>query len=459
MSGRSLAKLVFVGGIVFWIANAILHCSTAPLGHDEARYAGDTRGLLHGEGKRYVYVPVGMNALAAPGVLAGGDERALRAISLLAGIAFLLGAWTLARRATTDDTAAWTVGVLAGALPMIRFSSDLLSDLPSAACLLFALAILVVELRRDDGPSFRLVGVAPLCAASFYIRYGSCLSIMVIAIGAVIIGGRRMLRRPAPVLVTVALLAAFVVPHVVWAMKLTGSPIGILVISAEVPGHVGEGLVDYVSKNPFVMYGHLVALLMVVGLAPIHRNRTIIALQVIAVGQVVALGLTTFAQPRFIFLATVLLVIVGVMTIQRFINISAPKIRPWLAGVCAIGVAVLWVGCLYDSVYARDGRIRANAPAIVAARAIRNDAGGTACTVVAHRSAQISWYSGCRQEQYVPTTSIAEGARVYGVRERRGRTDAEVSEAPVARCLVLAVPSVVEVLRLAPADTRCVTAR
>jgi 4-amino-4-deoxy-L-arabinose transferase-like glycosyltransferase len=453
---NKLLRALLVAGFVVWLGNAVLHCSTAPLGHDEARYATDTQELLAGHGKRYLYVPVGMNVIAAPGVLAGGDERALRALSLVAGILFLTSAWLLARRAANDATAAWVVAVLAGALPMIRFSSDLLSDLPSAACLLSAIAILVTELGRPEGPRYRLVAVAPLCAASFYIRYGSSVTIAAIGLGAVVMGARAIVRRPLPVILTVVVLGGLVLPHVVYSIEKTGKVLGILLMSAGVPGHPGEGLPEYLTRNPLVMYGPLIAPLMVVGLVPLKRDRITIGLQVIAVAQIVGLGLTTYAQPRFVFLAATLLVIVGVDTIRRAVLAASPKVRVWLVAVCIAAVVALWARCLYDSLYARSGRFMANAPAVLAGRVIRSDAHGADCTVIGHRTSQLNWYSGCRPELFVPTEIVARGGLVYAVLEPGlTRTDAEVETAPVARCLVFAVPGVLEVLRLAPASTRC----
>lgn len=116
--------------------------------------------MLEGAPKRYLYVPVGMNALASPGVVFGGDERALRGIAVLAGLGFVLAAWRLARRITDEDSAAWVVGVLAGAHPIAKYSVDLLFYLPSTGCLLGALAVLLSDLARTDG----------LCAGAFYLR-------------------------------------------------------------------------------------------------------------------------------------------------------------------------------------------------------------------------------------------------------------------------------------------------
>lgn len=428
---RRLATLVLLGGLAVWIAGAVAWCvSGAPLGHDEARYASDTRALLDGSGKRFIYVPVGMNALTAPGLLAGGSESALRVLPLFAGIAFLGAAWWLARRAADRETACWTVGVLAGAHSMTRFSAQLLTDLPSAACLLVAIAILVRELRRDEGPTYRLVAAAPLAAGAFYIRYGSAPTIAVIALVSLVLGARAIARRPGPVIATAVLLGAALAPHALHAIARTGSPLGILRISREIPGHPGEGLVTYLTTNPFVSYGVLVAPLVVIGLATFRRGAVTDALRAIAVLQVIALGLTTFAQPRFVFLALVLLVIVGVATVRRWIASRPDRARRACTVAAAIAVVATWAISLVDGVRARDTRLATTTALRIASHAIRADARGERCDVIGAATTQLEWYSGCR------TTRVVAGTPIYIVRE--------VGEAPPALparpCPVLVLP-------------------
>ncbi|HEY5920343.1 MAG TPA: glycosyltransferase family 39 protein, partial [Kofleriaceae bacterium] len=261
-----LAKLIFIGGIAVWIINAALHCgSGVTLGHDEARYASDTRELLDGRDKRYIYVPSGMNGIALPGVLAGGDERALRVLPMLAGLLFLFAAWRFARRAVGEDAAYWTVGVLAGTHSIVQFNAQLLSDLPSTGCMLAALAILIAELTRDGGPRYRLLAVAPLLAAAFYIRYGSCLTIVLIGLAAIGFGARAIAQRPLLVIVTGLVFIALLVPHLLDSIDQTGSALGIMRASAKVPPRGGSALAGYFLANPIWRYGALAAPLMFVG--------------------------------------------------------------------------------------------------------------------------------------------------------------------------------------------------
>ena len=438
-----LAKLIFVGGVVVWIINAALWWSSSvTLGHDEARYASDTRELLDGNDKRYIYVPTGMNGLAAPGVLAGGDERAMRVLPILAGLLFLFAAWRFARRVTDEDAAYWTVGVLAGAHSIAKFNAQLLSDLPSTGCMLAALTILLVELDRDDGPRYRLVWVAPLLAAAFYIRYGSCLTIMLIGLAAIGFGARAIAQRPMPVVVTCLVFVMLLVPHVLESMNLTGSALGIMRASSKVPPRGGSALVAYFVDGPIGRYGVLIAPLMLVGALAACRQRSWTSLQLLAVAQIIVLGLTTLPQTRYIFFAIVVLVAVGVGAVRCVAAQTQPRTRSVLAIVAAVLVVCSWISMFVHGAVWRSQHAAFTAPTVAVAKAIRADARGAACEVRGQPTTQIDWYSGCYVTRHVSAEGLPPGQRVYAVLR-------DGSSLPGATILLL--PGV-QVVRFAPAE-------
>lgn len=452
VTAGAIARVVLVGGMVVWFATAAFRCgSAAPLGHDEARYATDTRELVQRGEKRYVYVPVGMNVEALPGVLMGGGERSLRALPLIAGLLFLFAVWNLARRVTSRETAAWTVAVMAGAHPITGFSADLLSDLPSAACLLTALAVLLPELAREEGPRNRITLAAPLCAAAFYIRYGSVGTIVIVALVASVFGARGILRRPQPVLFTVGLFVVLLAPHVVYSMNETGSPVGVLAISAAVPGHAGEGLATYLTSNPFTMYGIVAAPVMLVGLLAFRRHRITIALQAIAVTQILVLGLTTHAQPRFVVLAIVLLLIAGVDRVRDRLEKASHRVRTWGAGVATIAVVGAWVVALVAGYRALDFQQARATPMLLAAAAVKTDANGVPCEVAGRQTTLLDWYSGCRSTLRVNGDALG-ASPVYWVRVARHR---DLETPPGVACSVMQLPGIVEVFRLRNDQDRC----
>ena len=336
-----------------------------------------------------------MNAIALPGVLAGGDERALRIVPFIATMMFLFAAWQFARRTVDAECACWLVGILAGAHPFVMYSGQLLSDLPSGACLLGALAILIPELRRDDGPRYRLVAVAPLLAASFYIRYGSCVTIALIGAAAIAIGCRGIARRPLPVIATCLVFGTLLVPHIADSIRQTGSPLGILHESASVPQKIPAGLADYFLTNPFVRYGVLVAPLIVVGALSLGRDRVLTVLQIVAAGQILVLGVTTGAHTRFIYFAVVMLLVVGIATTRRAIMRAPYRTRIALAAAAAGLVVSAWVVAIVVGVVMRERRVDYTVATRLAANAIRGDAHGEPCAASASATTQLEWYSRC----------------------------------------------------------------
>src|SRR5688572_28308984 len=105
------------------------------MGHDESQYAIAARDALAGDAPRWFYLSRGMTVVAAPGLWLGASELALRFVPLLLGVGFVLATWTLARRVVGATAAAWALVVLAGTRCVVRWSTELLSDVPAAACL------------------------------------------------------------------------------------------------------------------------------------------------------------------------------------------------------------------------------------------------------------------------------------------------------------------------------------
>ncbi|HEY0990559.1 MAG TPA: hypothetical protein VGD80_26080, partial [Kofleriaceae bacterium] len=290
---------------------------------------------------------------------------------------------------------AWAAAVLAGAHPMALRAAELLSDLPAMAGLLGGIALLASELESgetDAGPRWRIVLAAPIFAAAFYVRYGSAPVIALAIAVACALWFRAVLRRPWPVLAMVGLLALLIVPHVLRSRDATGAWLGILEISAGMPrrAYIGEGLVTYLTSNPFLFYGALVAPIMVAGVAGIARTRRKAPwyLAIVALCQLVALGLESHGQPRYVFVAAALLVVLGVATLagSRFA-------RPRLALAL---VAASWLGVLVAApIYFRH-LDDARAPILYAGATLRAASAGQPCVAVALIVPQLMWYSPCR---------------------------------------------------------------
>jgi 4-amino-4-deoxy-L-arabinose transferase-like glycosyltransferase len=441
------ARAIFACGLAGWIANAlILLASRAPLGHDETQYALAARDLLAGDEPRWFYASYGMNLLAAPGVLAGGGELALRLVPFVFGIGFVLACGWVALRAFGETTAAWTVLVVACSRPYTRLSTELLSDMPAAACLLAATALIVGELDRPEGPRWRLVLAAPLLSAALYVRYASCIPIAILCAVAAGLGWRTIARRLAPVIATAAVFALLFVPHAVMATRELGSPFAILLASQAIPERTSayDGLVTYITSNPFRLYGTLPALLFMAALVAACRDRRVLLLTVIGCLDIVALGLASLGQARYILYGTALLTIAGTEGVRRWVASRSPRTRAALVAAALAACAIVGGFSIARSLKHRDARVAGTRAALEAAAAIRADAGGVPCHVEGVPYAQLEWYGGCSSRVYSFPDALARREPVYVV----SPTGAEFAHLPGRRRVVLDIPGVVLVLRL-----------
>lgn len=447
ITASKAVRVMFACGLAAWIANAlILLASRYPLGHDEAQYALAARDWLAGDELRWFYASYGMNPLAAPGVLAGGGELALRLVPFVFGIGFVLACGWVARRAFGETTAAWTVLVIACSRSYTRLSVELLSDVPSATCLLAATAVIVGELDRPEGPRWRLVLAAPLLSAALYLRYASCIPIAILCVVAAGVGWRTIARRLAPVIATAAVFALLFVPHAVMATRELGSPFAILVASQAVPGRTSayDGLVTYLTSNPFKLYGTLPALLIVAALVAARRDRRALLLTVIGCLDIVALGLASIGLGRYILYGTALLTIAGTEGVRRWIASRPPRARAALVAAALAACAIVGGFGIVRSLQHRDLRVAGTRNTLEAAVAIRADAGGVACHVAGVPYAQLEWYGGCSSRVFSLPDALARREPVYVV----SATGAEFAQLPGRHRAVLDIPGVVHVVRL-----------
>jgi len=380
--------------IVAWLAIALaIAMFGLPLGHDEAAYALEARG----GGPDWLYRSSGMIAIARLGVAMGGSELAMRLPSALLGAGFVAAVWAMGRRAFGETTGAWAAAVIAGTHPMVLRAPELLGDLPGAACILAGAAVLVGELSARP-PSWRLLLAAPAFAGAFYFRYGSAPVILIVCGVAAVLWWRELLARPLIVLATVGLCAALVIPHLIQSQQATGSLLGILDVSAGMPrrAYVGEGLVTYLTSNPFRFYGALAPVVMIAGLASLVRPpahwRPTIFVAAVALGQLVAIGLQSHGQPRYVYFATALLVVLGVDAIRRA-AIARPRLAYPRVALAVVGAA--WLGVAIALPAYRNRIADERGPVFAAGEAIRADAAGAPCLVIARVVPQLAWYSRC----------------------------------------------------------------
>jgi 4-amino-4-deoxy-L-arabinose transferase-like glycosyltransferase len=386
LTDRRLLTAALVGWWIIALAGLIFGPA---LGHDEAAFAITARG--DAPVGAWLYRSDGTVAIAQVGVWLGGAEWQLRLMSVVLSTGFVLAVYALGRAAYSARTGAWAAVLLTGAHWMTLRNAELLGDLPAAGCLLAGVAVLVSELGRADGPRWRLLVAAPLLAAAFHIRYGSA-PVVACALGfALLLWWPAVRARPARIAATLALLGGLLVPHVLHSLAATGKPLGILKIATEMPHrtYVGDGLVTYFTSNPFMFYGVLIAPVMLAGFFGVVRlrHRASWYLGAIALVQMVALGLRSAGQPRYVYLATALLVLIGVETLRR-----QPRRRP--RALLAL-VTLAWLGNAAAAIPYFRFLDRVRQPVVEAARVMRADAAGQPCVSVAGIAPQLIWYSGC----------------------------------------------------------------
>lgn len=398
---RLLAAALVAWGIVAAL-NLVLG---PPLGHDEAAFAVVARG----DGPIWLYRSRGVVALARLGLALGGADWQLRLVSAIAGLGVVLAVHAVGRAVFDARAGAWAAAVIATAHPMLLRNAQLLGDLPATAAMLAGIAVLVTELDRPDGPRWRIVLVAPAFAAAFYARYGSAPVIALTGLAAAALWWRSIRARPLPVLAAAALFALALIPHALHSLRWTRELLGVLRSSAGQPrrAFIGEGLVTYLTSNPLAYYGVLVAPVMaagLVGLARTFRRRGPWFLGCVAIGQLVALGLASHGQPRYVFLAVALLVVLGVQTLRALARPRAALAligTAWLVAAIALAASSLHIA-------------RTRSAILAATAAITADRQGRPCMILAGLAPQLMWYSRCqgtRLDELVPDALAPERAR------------------------------------------------
>lgn len=425
----------WVTGVTLVYLLVVLAVALAPargLGHDEAVYAVGARGMLHGDAADHLpmHRSIGMKVLAAPGVVAGGGELAIRAPFALLACVYLAVVWVIARRWFGAGAAALAVAVQATMAPWQWRAAEALSDVPSALALLGMLALC---LRADEGGGAadahrrawaRAVAAGVLGAAACYVRYASAPAVAAIAMVTLLDDPRRW-RWLA--LAGVAGLAA-ITPFFVWSASETGSILGVLDEGERMArrAYPGEGLVYYATTWPWKLAGPVAGVVaaigVVVGLAgwragwrdatPAQRARRMIVAA--GLGQLLALGWRVHGETRFVFFAMTCFAIAGVSWI-------AGEARRWKVAVVVVALAAvpsaLWTWRWLDRLAERRVPVREAAAAIV------RDRGGERCVAFSTEVPMVVWYAGCHTWQvdgWGLPVRLAVGAPKIYLNEARG---------------------------------------
>jgi 4-amino-4-deoxy-L-arabinose transferase-like glycosyltransferase len=381
-----------------------------------------------------------MPILGMPVLAFGLGEWALRASVLPLNLLALAALWGFARSVTGVRAAILATFTLATVPAFMARAAQYMNDGPSLGFVLLATWLVWTELEKES-PTRRLLWVAPLAAAAFYLRYGNAVSLAGIALAMVVIWPRQVLRNWRLVTTTAAIFLALLLPFFLLSSAVSDSPVGILFGAGKIAGreYLGQGLGEYIRWFPNKLAGRLGAILMAAGLVAIvirirfarhggHRLHACLA--IIAGFHIIVLGLVSHAERRFAFLAVALLVLLGADALIRAYDRLRPLGRR--SGVLVV-IAVGLGTATYNGLKARNRLYLPNWGYEVlrgAGSLIRESNGNNGCTILGQWLPHLTWYSACATfpfDRWAEKQQWAEeqGAPLYLVRVKRHRPGSE----------------------------------
>ncbi len=420
-SGGAIEVVAVVGILVaVAIAAAWLIGQAIPLGWDESVYASKSRSLLTDipSSTWAIYRAPGLPVVGLLGGAFGFTDVNLRAVALVLNIGALAMAWALARTLWGPVAAIVALLTIVGSPVVIAEIALFHTDLPAAGLLLALMLLVWHEFERRAEPSRLLIAAAPLAALAFYIRYGSILPTGGIAVAAVVLWHRSMLRNKGLVGLTVALAALLFAPHILESISRTGSLLGIIASAGE-QVDTSEPMATaarYLGWLPSQLAHRLGFVVMVAGVA----HAAIVAVDAIrrrdlepvarrylwlfgpAGVTTVGLVLQSHAEQRYVLFPVLLAIIAGAGAVAAVV--AWLRARPRLAdrprtldGAIVVGILLMAliagsVGARRAAVLVRVGDESRWQPAV--GRAIGADAVGP-CTAVTSVPPMIEWYSRC----------------------------------------------------------------
>lgn len=438
---RRIPSVLMLLGVLAFAAGAwaVLQDDEPWIGHEEAVYANKARSWTDdavpaaGWGS---YRPVGLPLLGALALRLHNDVGALRAVTLLLTLFTLAVVYVAAARWTTPYRAVLSVLLVLGGLGFLRRVPEFLNDIGSTGLLLLVVLLLT---RAQEKPASRaLLALPPVVLAAFYLRYGVVGNLCAIAIAALLAyGPRSWLARGRSLALAGGLILLGLLPHFVYAIHLTGSPLG-LVLSATSQANrvfIGDGFLYYLAIFPYRLAGDLGGVVMFAGLAATfvaaHRlragagrrtdaERRTVFLGVTAILVFVVLGVATDGEPRFVYLPVILLTILGVQAIATAAGALSRTVLTATAGLAALTV----LGTIQVVANgAMPGPTEQNRSTVPVARALAADDSGP-CLLVTGYEPETGWYSGCdamTYQQYQRLDRPPPDTRVSFIRYADGR--------------------------------------
>ena len=428
------------------------------LGFDEAVYASTARAWVT-DAPNTAWVShrsPGISLIGLPMAVIESDVG-LRLVGFAFSIGAIVGVWALGRRLGGPAVGLFSA-LLVAAIPALQLNGGLfLTDVPSAATFLAMMLVAWHHFEQREAPGGGLLLLAPLAAATFYLRYGAALPIAFLAATVVLLWPRSVARAWRLTLATAGLLFALLVPHFVQSTLLHGDPLAIALSaqSGAAPAYPGEALITYLGWLPSQLAGPVGGPLIALGVValPIRallsglRRRRVRAhafLALPAIGQFVLLGYAALPQARYVLLPVILLLLAGALTLVDVGRVMSRSWRQTLMAGLATAVVVTALGAAAAMIRLQAEVSPAAAHLIDAARLMRRDADGRSCSILGYPPPELIWYSGCEAHHFGYPPAAGREASLDGQRRylmlSTGVTDREPSGALRSTYLALADP-------------------
>lgn len=407
--GSRSIRVGLVSGVVIAVVAAALVPLVAngeTLGHDESAYALKAVAWLEGAPDTGWTIHRGpaLSGFAYFVLGADGSEAALRTVGLVSLIGLALATWRLGWRMFAGSVGAFAALVVVAGPAILRRSTEFLTDIPAAALLMVCMVVLWREFADKAQPSYALAWLLPFAWGAFYLRYQSILALGLIGLTVLILFWSKVRARPGPLVATASIGAVGLIPHFAYSIQTTGSPIGILLFTGRVAGRefLGEGIIDYALLSVWPLMGLVGIPAIVLFLIwvinswsePTRRKKALF-LAVPAIGQVLALGIVSHGEARFVFFPMALTAVGAVAGVAHWLSLRDSRIR----SATAVGLVALLFGSIALSVDSArssvDRRINSNEPVELSAELIEAESGRQSCAVMTSYTPQVTFYSGC----------------------------------------------------------------
>ncbi|MGW1977211.1 glycosyltransferase [Streptomyces sp. NPDC001889] len=416
---------------------AVLQDDEPWIGHEESVYANKARSWTEGgppDAGWGVYRPIGLPLLGTLALRVDDSVGALRAVTLLLALFTMAVVLAVAARWTTPSTAVLTGLLLLSGLGFLRRVPEFLNDIGSTGLLLLIVFALT---RAQERPGSRaLFALPPLVLAAFHLRYGVVGNLAAIAFAALLAyGPRAWLAHGRRLALAGGAILLGILPHFLYATRLTGSPLGLLTraTSQAERAFIGDGLLYYLAILPYRLAGDLGGVVMFAGLAAtaaairrlrgrraVPDDRRTVFLGATSVLVPVVLGIATDGEPRFVYLPVILLTVLGVRAIRTAAGDLSRAVAAAVAALAVLTVLGTVQVVAHGAMPGPTEQARSTVP-VARALAARD---GEPCLLVTGYEPESGWYSGCdavTYRQYRRMAGPPEGTRVSLIRYTRGR--------------------------------------